>query len=223
MSHFDSQACVSSRKREAINTLMAALAEGVWCYARRMPNRLWELLRKAKEAWSWAKFAWGVLALLGLSTSVVASVWAAVLRVPTPIVIMAGFCTFVAAVYLAMAPLAYKVLRQAASDTPTGRQSRKPESPNYTAVRLQHQYSLNAASRLWCDIDPNEQSTYDTAAWLEAMVSAVQRGELPFVVQDRDRATFEKAYPNNRTMVTRDALKKYAAKNGQSPKFLSDS
>jgi hypothetical protein len=36
------------------------------------------------------------------------------------------------------------------------------DKPYYAAVRLQHQYSVMAASRLWSDVDPDAQKTSDS-------------------------------------------------------------
>jgi hypothetical protein len=130
------------------------------------PN--WRFIRRAKELYSWYSFAVGVGTLLvtGVGLAVGGAVWLATAGIPLPLALMAGYCTLVGAVYLAMAPLVYRVLRQTPFVTKPGEDNR----PNYAAVRLQHQYSLGPASRLWVDLDPRAFATYDSQAWYETFV-----------------------------------------------------
>jgi|SRR6478609_456153 len=74
----------------------------------------WQLVRRAKEFWSWYSFAVGTLglAVTGVGIAVGGAVWLLKSGVPLPIAIMAGYCTLVGAVYLTMAPLAYRALKQ---------------------------------------------------------------------------------------------------------------
>jgi hypothetical protein len=178
-------------------------------------------IRRAKELYSWYSFAVGVGALLvaGFGLAVGGAVWLATGGTPLPLVVMAGFCTLVGAVYLAMAPLVYRVLRQTPIVTKPGEDQR----PNYPAVRLQHQYSLDHASRLWVDVDARAGATYDSQAWYGTFVSAIQRGQLKFVPSSRDRIAVERQNPSRDTMVTREEFKRYAASIGQDPPFLRDS
>jgi hypothetical protein len=158
-----------------------------------------------------------------------ASVWRWVGRcgwrppgIPLPLALMAGYCTLVGAVYLAMAPLAYRVLRQTPFVTKPGEDNR----PNYAAVRLQHQYSLGPASRLWVDLDPRAFATYDSQAWYETFVSAIQQGKLKFqpkFARYSDKIAYEKQHPDLNTTVTREEFKRYAASIGEDPAFLRDS
>jgi len=111
-------------------------------------------LSRIKSTWSWVRFAWGLAAFLGLTgiiTSAGGMVWALIIGVPKPIALMAGYCTLVGAVYLAMAPLVYRALAQSPANAS---ENRKPEPPNYAAWRLLSDYTLEDAAYLWCDVDP---------------------------------------------------------------------
>jgi hypothetical protein len=182
---------------------------------------IWRFVRRAKELYSWYSFTVGVGALLvgGVSLAVAGAVWLATAGIPLPLVVMAGFCTLVGAVYLAMAPLEYRALRQ----TPIVTKPEDDQRPNYAAVRLQHQYSLDHACRLWVDLDPGAGTTYDSQAWYRAFVSAIQQGKLKFVPTHPQRITLEQQNPGRDTKVTREEFKRYAASIGQDPLFLRDS
>jgi hypothetical protein len=188
----------------------------------------WRLIRKAKELYSWYSFAAGIITLLvtGLGLAVGGAAWLVAAGIPLPLAILAGYCTLVAAVYLAMAPMAYRALRQMPIIKPA-----RNDRPNYAAVRLQHQYSLAAASRLWVDLDPKAVATYDSQAWYETFVSAIQGGKLKFKPKKADpsdpisyerRIAYEQQYPDLNTTVTREEFKRYAASINQDPAFLRD-
>jgi hypothetical protein len=183
---------------------------------------VWRFVRRAKELYSWYSFAVGVVALLvaGVGLAVGSAVWLATAGIPLPLVVMAGFCTLVGAVYLAMAPLVYRVLRQ----TPIVSKPGEDQRPNYAAIRLQHQYSLDHASRLWVDLDARAGATYDSQAWYGTFVSAIQQGKLKFVPEHRqhERIALERQNPGRDTKVTREEFKRYAASIGQDPAFLRD-
>jgi hypothetical protein len=182
----------------------------------------WHFIRRAKELYSWYSFAVGVGALLvaGVSLAVGGAVWLATAGIPLPLVVMAGFCTLVGAVYLAMAPLVYRVLRQTPIVTKPGEDQR----PNYAAVRLQHQYSLDHACRLWVDLDPGAGTTYDSQAWYRTFVSAIQHGKLKFVPDERrpELIALQRQNPGRDTKVTREEFKRFAGSIGQDPTFLRD-
>jgi hypothetical protein len=186
------------------------------------PN--WRFVRRAKELYSWYSFVVGVGALLvtGVGLAVGGAVWLVTAGIPLPLALMAGYCTLVGAVYLAMAPFVYRVLRQTPIVTKPGEDNR----PNYAAVRLQHQYSLGPASRLWVDLDPGAYATYDSQAWYETFVSAIQQGKLKFqpkFPRISDKIAYEKQHPDLDTTVTREEFKRYAASIGEDPVFLRDS
>jgi DNA-binding transcriptional LysR family regulator len=183
---------------------------------------MWEWLGRIKSTWSWGRFAWqlaGALGLTGLLSSVGGTVWAMIQGVPLPIALMVGYCTLVGAVYLAMAPLAYRALAQSPANSP---QPKKPKPPNYAAVRLMHQYTLSEASRLWCDIDQSASPTMESNSWEQALAAAIQRGDLGFIPKYTAQPHLEKRKPEWSTIIPRSALQEFAAKIGQHPRFLRD-
>jgi len=187
----------------------------------------WDNLRKFKESWGWLKFIWDMLGLLGvagfaagLGASVGGAVWARMSGVPLPLVLMAAYCTFVGAVYLAMAPAIIKTLSVAQTPLPI----KGTNKPNYAAVKLIHRFTIGDAARLWCDIDQNAKGTYESVAWQEAFIAAVERGDLDFIPKSEDRRMqeYEKSRPDSSTIISRESLQEFAAANGQNPKFLRD-
>ncbi len=91
------------------------------------------------------------------------------------------------------------------------------------AIRLQHQYALGPASRLWVNLDPKAKATYDSSAWHETFVSAIQQSKLHFEAK-RDAPSgwrYEKDHPDWDTVVTREEFKRYAASIGEDPPFYA--
>lgn len=187
--------------------------------------KVFGLIRRAKELYSWYSFAIGIgaLFLTGFGIATGGAVWLIRSGIPIPLAIMAGYCTLVGAVYLAMAPLAYRALapRQKHQAAPSKDMGRRP---NYEAWKHVDVLSLDVVSHLWADVDPNASDTYDTAAWLHALESAVKKGELELVPQTfgRHAAEEERMKPDGDTVVTRDALKRFAKKYNYDPLFLRD-
>jgi hypothetical protein len=178
-------------------------------------------LTRIKDTWSWGRFAWQIAAafgLTGLVGSVAGAVWAVILGVPLPIALMVGYCTLIGAVYLAMAPLAFRVLATSGAV----RVEKKFLKPNYDAVRLMHEYTLRDASRLWCDIDQNDKATHESESWYQALRAAVQRGEISFKPRITSQGFSEKKNPEGATINARQALQKYAVKIKKDPIFLRD-
>jgi hypothetical protein len=172
------------------------------------------IVRTAKDAVEWSAAIWHVLGWLGfasilsgLALSIGGAVWAVIKGVPMSLAIMAGYCTFVGAVYLMMAPAVYRLLAKAPVSAP----AKKPEPPNYEAWRHVDKFLLKTAAHLWCDVDPLANDTYDTFAWAKAFESAASRGEL--------KATGS-GMPN--LTITREALKEFAKRHGYDPQFLRE-
>jgi hypothetical protein len=171
------------------------------------------IARWAREAVAWGVALWHVLGWLGLASlvsglaiSVGGVVWAVITGIPIPIAIMAGYCTFVGAVYLTMAPAAFRLLAK----NPTTGAAHKDEPPNYEAWKHVDKFTLPTAAHLWCDIDPDAGDTYDTRAWARAFASAVQRGELKTISV------------SGGIVVTRAALKDFAKLHKYDKRFLRD-
>jgi hypothetical protein len=186
-------------------------------------------LERFRDAFNWGwllyRVIW-VLVVTGIGSAIGGTIWGVMIGVPGPILLMAGYCTLVGAVYLAMAPLAYRVLSQSPANTLAAKGPKRPEPPNYPAVRLMHQYSLEAAGKLWADVDQNAQGTYDSESWYQVLKGAVQRSELPFeMAEPRPRGTVsrEPGKIGYSTIVTRKNLQKFASSINQDPIFLRDS
>jgi hypothetical protein len=119
---------------------------------------MWGRLQKIRDAFNWGLFAYRLVVLLGLTgiaSAIGGAVWAVIIGVPTPIALMAGYCTLVGAVYLAMAPLAYRALGQ----SPPNRISSAKGVPDYKVWSHVRILRLKQAAFLWCDCDPNSATT----------------------------------------------------------------
>ncbi len=98
--------------------------------------------------WGWLAYrvVW-VLFATGIATAMGGGVWAVLIGVPLPIAIMAGYCTLVGAVYLAIAPLAYRALAQ----SPANNSSPQPNkiTPDYKVWSHIKVLGLQQAAFLW--------------------------------------------------------------------------
>lgn len=187
---------------------------------------LWIAIRRAKELWDWYSFVVGIstLAITGAGVVIGGTVWLVKAGIPPPLALMAGYCTLVGAVYLTMAPMALRALKQRPQTKDIGK--RAAVALNLTAIRLQHQYTILAASKMWVGLDSNRSSTSESSAWLETLVSAIQQGKLKFTPRwegDSRMELSEQKEPMTSTIVSRDELKRFAASIGQDPEFLRDS
>jgi hypothetical protein len=125
---------------------------------------------------------------------------------------------FAAGVTALLAPIAYRALIQASL-------RRKSSPPDYTAIRLQHQYQLGPISRMWCDLNPSAPATNDSKASYNTLVCAIQQKKLRFQPRkpdDRWMVEYEERSPDWNTIVTREELKRFAASIGEDPPFLRD-
>jgi hypothetical protein len=186
---------------------------------------MWAWLGRIKDTWSWGRFAWqlaGALGITGLVSSVGGAVWAMVLGVPLPIALMVGYCTLVGAVYLAMAPLAYRALAQSPANAPND--ENKKVVPNYAAWRHLETYEIRHAAKLWCGVDPAQESTLDTNAWTHAFIAAVKKGDLKLDYNSSDRTmqAHEELNPLSDAKITRASLQSFAKTKGYDPIFLRD-
>jgi len=181
------------------------------------------LLRRIKDTWSWVRFAYQLAVFLGITGvlgSVAASVWAVIVGVPMPIALMAGYCTLVGAVYLAMAPLAYRAL----SHTPANAAPKKKVViPNYAAWRHLDAYEMQDAAKLWSNVDPNSPSTNESVAWFEVFKAKVIKKEFEIVCKNASTKDYEYSEPHEFTKIKKTSLKKFAADHGYDPIFLRDS
>jgi hypothetical protein len=161
-----------------------------------------------------------VLGLTGVASAIGGSVWAVIIGVPIPIALMAGYCTLVGAVYLAMAPLAYRALANSPANSSAPR-SKIP--PDYRLWRLKQMLTLSQAAHLWNDREPTiVVNTPDVVGIFELLKEAVQSHAMPIVLSPGSNLQIDTAYPDKSTRVTREHLKQFAKKHGYDPTFLRD-
>jgi hypothetical protein len=194
-------------------------------------NRMFWIVKKVKDCWSWINFIWHVLGWLGgaslisgLAVTAIGVAGAMIKDLPWPIVIMAAYCTLVGVVYLSMAPMAFKALSAALQPKDNaGANQRILIRPHYEAWKHVEKFTLVEASYLWNDLEPKAKGNYTTEvqAWIDAFCAAIRTGELNFMPNDPDYIRFEKADPRHDTKVSRDDLSAFAMKNNYKPKFLS--
>jgi hypothetical protein len=197
-----------------------------------MPTRFWNAVKKAKDLYGRYRFIVGIGLLLvsGVGFAIGGTVWLISAGVPLPLALMAGYCTLVGAIYLTMAPFVYRVISIASSapasaiEMPASATEIKTDdqTPNLEAVRLQHQYTLGSASKLWVNLDASANPTYDSKSWLETFMSAIQQKKLRFLPRNAATAQHEQQTPDSGTIVTRQELQRYAKIIGQDPPFLRD-
>ena len=148
---------------------------------------MWERLRQIRDTFKLGLFAYRLVVALGLTgvaSAIGGSVWAVIIGVPVPIALMAGYCTLVGAVYLAMAPLAYRAL---AHSTPGGAsvQFVKKTPPDYKTWSHIQFLSVSQAAYLWSGQDPNVPSEApEIDLWAQVMKDAIKRKELRVTLGD---------------------------------------
>ena len=209
-----------------------------------MFERLTRRIKQAKELYSWGRF-WTFVASLLLPASVLSGLVAlatgivGAIRqgVPWPIIVMAGFCTVVAAAYLAVLPRFITAVTrlataaEAANTTPPLRDEKLPR-PNYKAWKHVERFSIDQAASLWVDIDPNAGVvTVESKSWVDGLCAAVRKGEMDFIpdrsstYRSADRETYARIQRRDAdftTMISRKELIRFAAKHGEKPPFLAD-
>lgn len=177
---------------------------------------------KIREAVSWAKTISDLLgwlgwlpAILGILAAIGGGIWAVIIGVPYPIAIMAGYCTLVGAVYLVMAPMAFRALINVPRATPLRR-----HGPNYRAWGHLEKLTLRQAAFLWSELDPNgDQASADVMVWLDVLFDAVRRGDLK-LDETNKKMPLWRNFPINETFTTRLYLREFAKMRGENPKFL---
>ena len=211
---------------------------------------MWGWITKAKNIYGWFKFAWEVVwgaigwlglapLLTGLVITVIAVAGAFFRALPWPFIVMGAFCMLVGAIYLAMAPLAFKILIVArdatkaiaaaalASDVGAGKPKKQLVYVHYEPWSHVDQFTVREAAFLWNDLEPSVSSnlTSEVAAWIEALQAAIRKGEIKFKprrANDRQAIEYERQNPDVNTVVYRESLIEFAGRHGYGPKFLID-
>lgn len=187
------------------------------------------ILKWLKEAVEWAVAIWhvvgwfgGAALVTGIAAAIGGGIWAVLTGIPLPIAMMAAYCTFVGAVYLTMAPMAYRAL--AHNIAPEA--AIAPPKLDLKAWRQVKVISLNDAAAVWCGCDPHSRSkTSDVKTRLTIFLDAVRTGELTLVVTgDADNYDMQRrrAFPEGWHSVTRAELQRFAKARGDDPEFLRD-
>jgi hypothetical protein len=213
---------------------------------------MWGAVTKAKNVYGWFKFIWAVVwgaigwagfgpFLTGLAATVVAVVAAFIKALPWPFIVMGGFCMLVGAVYLAMAPLAFKVLiaareaikaraeAEAAGATETALPPSKPKKPpvaaHYEPWKHVDELTIREAAFLWKGLEPSVPSNFtsEVSAWIEALMSAVKKGEIEFKPKHSNprQIEYERQNPDANTVIYRMSLMDFAIKHRYTPEFLT--
>jgi hypothetical protein len=160
--------------------------------------------------------------IAGVGAAILGVVWAMISGVAAPIVFMAAFCTFTGAVYLALAPMAYRALQLVKKSPARAR-------PDPEIWRHLPNLQLFEAACLLTDIDPDYQiadNPGDANGWFRALSEAIKTKEISRVESPLDNRTHSLpgGYdPHRGTVITREALQKFAAKRGLRRAFLTDS
>jgi hypothetical protein len=89
--------------------------------------------------------------IAGIGTAIGGTAWAMISGIPVPLVIMAAFCTFTGAVYLALAPMAYRTLQLVHKSPARTR-------PDPEIWRHLQNLQLFEAACLLADIEPDFQT-----------------------------------------------------------------
>lgn len=192
--------------------------------------KIFPFVRKIKELYSWYSFAVGVSALFlsGAGLAVGGAVWLIKNGIPGPLALMAGYCTLVGAVYLAIAPVVYRTLKQGTLRTNQAVETESP--PNYQIWRNRTHISLGDAACLFAELVPTiaNRMRPDVREYLSALIDAARNGQLKFVFRNSEsersylQADYERSIVDDSTRTTRHELKKFAEKRNHVPKFLQD-
>jgi len=144
---------------------------------------------------------------------------------------LAGTVLFIWNVIETQATL-YGALRESASsriqELEAEIERHKKPPPDYEAWKHAEKIDLRTAAFLWCDEAPKLKMSPKVTQWYNALVGAIQKGELEFVPKvTRDYArdaeiASQKRNPNLHTEVTRAQLRVFAKRHGYDPKFLRD-
>jgi hypothetical protein len=190
------------------------------------------ILGRFKAAFDWVGSIYTVLGLFGgtaivsgIAASVGGAVWAAVTGVPTPIVLMAAFCTVTAGVYLAIAPLAYRALSRISAIAATDLGSTIENKPDIEVWRHKEEFYLYEAACLFADVRPSPNMVHgsNAHAWYGALTTALNKREIRRVESAQDNArgySHGQYHPHSYTLISKEDLIKFADGRDQRPRFL---
>jgi hypothetical protein len=186
------------------------------------------VLRSFKDVVDWAQALVAVVGWLGVGSFVTSfslalgsAALAAVKGVALPIVIMAGFCAMVAAAYLALIPMLFRLGKATIPVIDT--LSHEPDWEAWSYIDL---FTIRDAARLWCETDPTaSQASPRARQWEKAMLDAIRRGHMKLqpIPGESDRDYQRRAnQATSSDRVTRSDLRQFAVFTGKSPRFLGE-
>jgi hypothetical protein len=208
-------------------TRLDSLGGNAACAKREPRTSAMAALARAKQTWNGIKAAWAILGwlgftgfLVGIATAFAGAAWAVINGIAAPIVVMAALCVFTAAVYLAMAPMAFRVL-QRAQEVPIRTR------PDPEIWRHLKEMRLFEAACLLADIEPDLPTVSrpgDAYAWYRALCNAVNTKEMtgistPFDGHHINNGVYH-AYEE--TVISRDVLKRFADERQVRRAFLEN-
>jgi len=158
--------------------------------------------------------------IAGAAAAIGGAAWAMIIGLAAPLVIMAAFCTLTGAVYLALAPMAYRTLQMVQKSPARTR-------PDPEIWRHLPNLQLFEAACLLADIEPDfltADNPGDANGWFRALCEAINAKEILWVKSAEDnRHTFPDGYhPHRETIITRNDLQKFAEKRQIRRAFLSN-
>jgi hypothetical protein len=192
------------------------------------------MVARIKAVFDWAGTIYTLLGFFGgaafvggIATTIGAAVWAVITGVPTPIVIMAAFCTITASVCLSIAPLAYRALCRITALTPADPGSTIENKLDFEVWGHKEEFYLYEAACLFADASPSPFIKHGTNAdaWWGALIAALNNNEIKRVESAKDNSvgysySLGKYDPHNYTTILKNELKKFADKRSQRPRFL---
>jgi hypothetical protein len=213
-------------------------AEGLWAAVERavsptgLGNRtVRTLVARVRSLVDWAGTIWSVIGWLGgtawitgVGIAVLGAIWAVVKGVPVPIAIMAGYCTFVGAVVLTLAPLAYRALSRIAA-FPVPHDAAAPQQPNAAVWQHVPNFNLYQAACLLAEVTPAYNSWKmegDAQAWFETLIAEIRAKEMTHIptIYDKKHTLSDGYHPNQETTVSRAELQHFAQRHRIRPRFL---
>jgi hypothetical protein len=188
------------------------------------------ILEWGRKAIGWAAAVKTVLGWFGLWTAVAGFlvlaggvIWAALISIPAPLILMAGFCTFAAVCALTLIPGMYRVLSSARAATRPPEAQRLPL--NQAVWRAMTEYSIDQISYLWQGVTPygkhHAAEDAEAAAISALMRDGIAAGKLRATMSSRS-ALRGGDLMSGAAKITRESLISYAKQLGELPEFLKD-
>jgi hypothetical protein len=184
-----------------------------------------KVIASVKSLVDWVGTVWTLVGLLGLTaaiTGIGGAIWAFVVGVPTPIAIMAGYCTLAGGVCLALSPLAYRAFSRMAT-FPAPHDAAVPQKPSAATWQHVPKFTLGQAACLLADVTPVLKIPEgDAEAWFETLRAEIQSKQITYIRSSFDKNyTFKDGYhPQQHTEISRAEFQRFAERHNIRPRFL---